>query len=249
MGTINYLLFFIAITVLVFLIWNIVLGNKISNKVDKSGELSDSKYWELKFKSQYMISMFAVLMALVAYLGYNSMDQIKKETKDYLIAAEDSVQKLSDSIRSMSKKIEFYNLKVDTFKKSGDIVYDNLKSFQNSTINLNGKVLSIKNLIDSINSNNKLEQKFYVVDSLFQLANAAEGKLYKYAELKTSLGDNLPKFNRPPVIVPLTRSNCDITVEAKNNDFFVAYFTSCSGEVDFDKPIKLYFSVLIIETP
>lgn len=91
--------------------------------------------------------MFAVLMALVAYLGYNSMDQIKKETKDYLIAAEDSVQKLSDSIRSMSKKIEFYNLKVDTFKKSGDIVYDNLKSFQNSTINLNGKVLSIKNLV------------------------------------------------------------------------------------------------------
>jgi hypothetical protein len=245
----NFLLFFIAITILVFLIWNIILGNKLSKKIDKKEEISDSKYWELKFKTQYMISTFAVLIALAAYLGYNSIDKIKQETKNYLVPGQDSIKKMSDSIKFILDKINEYKLEVATLKENGEAAYKNLNAFQNKTIDLNSQISSIKNLIDTLNSKNKVKQNFYVVDSLFQMTTASTGKKYYYNELKTSLGDILPRFKRPPVVVPLSRSGCEITIDAKNSDYFTAYYGMCNEEIDFDKPFKLYFSILIIETP
>jgi hypothetical protein len=243
-----YLLVFLVIVLLVYFIWNyFTKASKIKSLTEKKEEMSDGHYWELKFKTQYMISMFSVLVAFVVFLGYNSIEGIKKDADKYVFNSD-------SSLKTLSKKINEMHSMISKIKDSTQLVDKNLKSYHIKTGEINNQLYSIKTIIDTLNSKNLVKLGFYVIDSLFQLLNAETSKIYYYSDLKTSIGDKLPVFTKTPVVVPLTRSFCNIEIEAKNNNYFEASYGSCSGNgnldvSDFDKPIKLYFSVLIIETP
>lgn len=131
-----------------------------------------------------------------------------------------------------------------------------LSRSQNEIANTNKiseqQVKDLVKKIDDLNSRNIIKQNYYIVDSLYfniaiyDTAQSDDALYTKYffKDLKTTVGDRLPKFENPPFVVYLTEHGAfdgkfkEITNESFK--FTVGTYTEGGGKI-------IRFSVLILE--
>ncbi|OFX50570.1 MAG: hypothetical protein A2X13_12280 [Bacteroidetes bacterium GWC2_33_15] len=209
-----------------------------SNKSDK--ELNDSKYYELKYKTEYFVAVFSVIVALAGLLGYNSLQSAKDEIKMDLLQ---KTKSLDSALVQTDNRIKSKDSILKIVEKKHDLLIKAIPVNERKIDFLNYQITSLEKMINDLNSKNKIRQSFYIVKSLgLKNTDSVTSMKFSYADLTTNIGDKLPKFDKPPFIVPIPEVFANIEIHNVAIDGFTATLGIYVDEVDTFK-----FSVLIIE--
>lgn len=243
MSLTNILIIVFLIVIIIFNIWNAVNLYSIKSKPARHDALNDSKYWELKFKIQFLVASFSVVLALVAFLGYNTLDNIKDSISENIKLKLDSTKL---TIENLDKKQQYIDGKMNTADAQ-------ITKYQNIILGLSNKQLSVKealNLsstglselkerINEINSKNILQQNIYIVDEIgMDVSKLPDdmSKTFSFSSLVSISGDKIPPLKKPPFILAISNQNCDFRVSAVTNSTFKLTLNSYIDTVKIAKP-------------
>jgi hypothetical protein len=230
MNGISIILTVVAISIFVFSAWSFILLRKhlrqFKGNYKHSSSLTDEKYFELKSKQEYIIAVSTVIFALFSFIGYSSIDNIKKDIKAQVEEEMKKVAALRDSA----------NQNLDSARSGLEIV------------NL------LKNRVKQISSKDVIKQDIFIVDPL-KIGDFPEVKqgfrLIKFKDLTTISGQKLPIFKVPPSLMCFSNSSrnifiTDITTESfKINPIRTVYLATEDSDAEpniKDNKISLWIS-------
>lgn len=237
----------IGLAVLLFSYWGFRLIQKhvkrfnIGYKFPHS--LTDEKYFELKARQDYIIASSAIVFTVITFIGYSSIEGIKKEMNSQMTS---EIKRL-DSIRNSANEtlINFSDIEI-----KGKTLQDSVRSAMNL-------VSVLKSRMAQIFEKDVINQNIYIVDPLKigdfphdTKQNNEDFRVIKFKDLLTVSGQKLPIFKNPPSIVCFSTNNAtlyvtDVTVDGfKVNPAGFSYLvTESSPQVEAGDHIK--FSVWI----
>lgn len=224
--TVILIILFIAI--IIFSAWNGYTLNQIKKSSHTRAELNDAKYWELKSKQEYLIAVVTLIVAVVAYLGFNTKKDIENElkaalktkldtaqhqiktqldsaTKDIYVQLRpinSTVEKFQSSLNAAEKNINETDLKITNYKTAINALIGQQKGIENKAFKSEGQVNALVERIDILNKSNILKLPIYVVKD-YKYGFHTYDTVY-FSNLRTVVGDRLPTFKKPPVIVPIS---------------------------------------------
>lgn len=76
------ILIVIGISLLVLLGWNILSLRRLYKSSHTIKELNDSRYYELKYKQEFIIAIVSVIGTILVVFGYNSIHSVEKALSD-----------------------------------------------------------------------------------------------------------------------------------------------------------------------
>lgn len=245
----SVLIFILIITLIVFLIWNIILfKTKVNSKNDSR------EYLELKYQLQFYVAVASVLIGVFTFLGYSSYNDIVEKVKNEIYKETDSI--VNDT-KSKIKNTEFQLSKISSenekIKESNkDILEKNEKSndrfyllyeqflklnseLNNSKYELQSQISNVKNSEKDVNNIKKdiieinkidfLKQIYLVTDlSYSEPTKKIEGiKVFDtvyFKNLKTISKNSLPKFTSPPSISVSSYKGVHLSIINVTNEYY-----------------------------
>lgn len=147
---------FVLISATILLLWNNITLNKIL-QLGKKNEthLPDDKYFELKYKIQYMSFAATLLIAIISILGYSTFNNIKNDLKNDL----NNVTKEYNTKMKTTSAIydSLINLRIDKINKALSDAYDELtKSSDDAYRELNAELTSARKEVTGYNEKMKI---------------------------------------------------------------------------------------------
>lgn len=212
------LLIFLILSVISLNLWNAYNIHKMIKRPLLNNELNDKKYWELKYKMQYMLSVFVVLVSVAGYLGYNSLTSIEDRLSAQLNVATDSLKKQSESLIERYKKLATLSLTTDStlgIAEKRILGLDKMNTNLNKALIVTSDSLTkIKRNIALINEKNSIQQNVYIIDNVIFGDPSNDGKWPKFyfKDLTTVVGQKLPEFKKPPIITAASMNGSDAAV-------------------------------------
>ncbi len=249
MSLTNILLIAFLSATIIFNVWNSLTLYSIKKRPLRNDPLNDAKYWELKFKIQYIISAFLAILAIATFLGYNTFDNIKDSIHNELDHKLDSTKSLINDLTLRQKEI---SERVDT-------TGNQILKYQNIILGLSDKQATVKesiklsandlkdlkDKITDINSKNILQQNIYIVDTIqFDISKLTDdqAKILKFSDLVTISGDKLPPLSNPPFILPISNQECEFHINQVTNTSFKIALWSYPGDLKVAK-VTLFITV------
>jgi len=180
--------------------------------------LDDEKYFELKYKLEFLTASFWVMVAIGGLLGYNTLKDAKEEVKTEF---SNELEALTDQLEKVKEEIG-----------SNDSTAKNLrKEFPE----LEKLVSQLQARIKLINSKNILKQNYYVVRYIDKPDWKKDVFMVFFKDLKTSSGDRLPKFVSSPVVMVSANAGSLPTITNITKESFEMYYhTSDFGTADIN---------------
>jgi hypothetical protein len=217
------LLIILIFALVIFNVWNLLSLKELKKYNRSYRELKDDRYYELKYKIEYITTIVVVVIGVGTFFGYKFFEEFKKNatnnlntvTKNYEIKL-DSIGKIIDSKKFVLNDYSKMQDSIDKRVKNSD----NLLSILTDRIN----VISNKNIV---------KQDFYIVDKLKFLIGIKGGATFYFKDLLTLSGDKLPTFNKPPFLVVVPENSVEISILRIEKDYFkidVPSFLSTDGE-------------------
>lgn len=207
-----------VIALIVFSAWNLLTLREIKAKSkNPDKELNDQKYFELKYKIEFLVAIFTVLVAIGGFLGYNSIQNAKSEIQANLnkevSLIENRIVKTDKSIRDKDSLVSELMTKLNDIR-------ENTSTTENTFNNQKEKLNALVNTIDVLNKKNIIKQNYYIVSLKRYKYDENDSTKHKYyfKDLKTNLGDNLPIFKTAPIVIPVSESF--ITILNVNKESF-----------------------------
>lgn len=257
MSPTSTILLLFLISLIAFNLWNAVTLKHLLKRPLKNDQLNDKNYWELKYKMQYMITVFSVILAIVAYIGYNTIDNVKESVRKDFQASLDSTRNALILIDSQikSSKAEF-DARVANTDSILNSYQDMLLGLSNRTeqvkksISLSDKDLNaFKGRISEINSKNIIRQSIYIIDNLeYTFTEYWEYKKYYYKDLVTNTNQKLPEFKQRPFILPISNQGFTFSINNVTTESFELVPSNASA-TEFNDKKKLQVTLFITETP
>lgn len=177
----SYLIFVSAVLVLLFLglayylFWNRKQFKNLQKQAFLDGRVSDERYYELKYKLEYITGFVTVAVIVLGALGYSSIKSISDGIKESLK-------------ETINKEIGSYENKMAS-------------SIGKSETASNGAT----EYINQLKKRSILRQDTYLVSGvIFQQFNTKGdpiNKTYYFKDLKTITGEYLPAFQEAPIII------------------------------------------------
>jgi hypothetical protein len=221
MEYISIILTVIGLAVLVFSIWShLLIRRHIRNKWthEITGTLADEKYFELKSKQEFIIATSTIIFALISFIGFSSISEIKKNLNDQ-IATE---RKKVDSLRQVANNsLDNLELRGKDYKDSVLFGLKLLKELRKRYLELSDKDIIRQNIfiVDDLKIGD-----FKKVDYFFRIVN--------FKDLKTVSGQRLPDFKTPPSIIVFSSTSSELRVdEVSQNSFKISPFMSTDSKV------------------
>lgn len=254
----SVLIFILIITLIVFLIWNIILfKTKVNSKNDSR------EYLELKYQLQFYVAVASVLIGVFTFLGYSSYNDIVENVKNEISKETDSIvidtkskikntefqlskissenEKIKESNKDILEKNEktndrFYLLYEQFLKLNSELnnsKYE-LQSQINNVKNAEKDVNNIKKDIAEINKIDFLKQIYLVTDlSYSELSNKNNGKreldTVYFKRLKTISKSDLPKFISPPSVTISAYQGVQLSIKDVTSEYFTITMFSKIG--------------------
>lgn len=263
MSKFTVILLIAIFSLIVLFVWNGInfRSLKKSSRL-RNSQLNDAKYWELKYKYEFLIAIVGLITAAAGFLGYNSLQSIEIAVKNdfnkkvdsikltfqdnytdvnnRMLAAKDSVKELNRKVKTSQFQLQqnaaiLYLLRKQQFnlREAGYQSKDALKN------------LSIQ--IDSINKKNKIKKEFYLVTNV-ALKGLLDPTTIKFSLLKTNSGDRLPIFKKPPIVIPAWGKQVEFRVTSTTTEEFQIQVIDYSGlNLDQSAKTTYYGSFIIYE--
>ncbi len=190
MEKLSLILIFIGLSVFVFSLWTLISIkrhlSKLKNNYKFGSSFTDERYFELKSKQEYIIAISAVIFSIISFIGYTSIENIKKD---------------------MSERMQTEINRLDTLHKYG-------KTYEDSVRGAFKILNNLKRNMQSLSAKDVINQNIFIVDPLrlnnFPYLNNNKDKsgirVIKFENLETITGNKLPKFKAPPSVVCFSSS-------------------------------------------
>lgn len=238
MEKISIILFFIGTAVLVFSTWTFLLVRKHIKKSwthELKGSLADEKYFELKSRQEYIIAVSTIVFALISYIGFSSISDIKN---------------------TINEQLATEKLKVDSLSKLANNNFMNLelkgKDYKDSVIIGLKLVNALKERYKQLASKDIIKQDIFIVDDLtigdFKKVDDFF-RLVKFGDLTTISGQKLPVFKTPPSIVVFSSTSANPAIDQVTaQSFRISPFMYTESKVAQNEE-QIKFSVWISQKP
>jgi hypothetical protein len=186
----SLILIFLLLVLVITTTWNLVVLKGLQNR-QGFNNLKDERYFELKYRIDLITAVFSIAVFFAVFLGYNSVQDVKKNIETDMRTSLDSVSKDLDKSRSDAEEIRGVEEK-------------SRSSFDEITLSLDDKKKQLDKLekqIRAINSKNILKQNYYVVN--YRDNSDREKSTFKifFKDLKPMSVDRLPKFRTTPAVI------------------------------------------------
>jgi hypothetical protein len=234
-------LVFTVIALLIFSVWNLLtLKNLTKDKANYGNQLQDPKYFELKYKIEFLIAIFSVIVALAGLLGYNTLQNAKSEIKADI---NKELQPIDIRIKNTEISINKNDSIVNSLGSKTETISDSLIKYDFKVKRQNTNLTYLENKIAIINGKNIIKQNYYIVSSIKYKydENDNSDKQFYFSNLRTSSGDKLPYFELPPLIIPIPESNVMADIIDITNESFKVGCLGYYSKVDSVKVSILIF--------
>jgi hypothetical protein len=224
------------------LITNIISTNRLRKGLPIVDKLKDERYFELKYKIEYIITVALFLLGVTTIGGYNIWNSSQSE-----------IQELNDSISSIQNKYTQINdAYINAIRKESlftNAIRDNDSIHKAKVLDLENRYSALNSLYSSLNHDAVKKSSIYVVkDLIYKDANCQEQKYY-FKNLISSENHPLPLFYRPPYILSLFGDHSSvISLRKITKDYFTISICQYQGEVqDKSESANIKFYVTILE--
>lgn len=200
-------------------VWNLYSLRDLKKYNRSYRELKDDRYYELKYKNEYITTITIVVFGVGSFFGYKFFEDFKKDASDKLKYKTDS---LSFEIKSLRMSLNPIRDSVNEYKN----IVNKLKSDQNDVgnniQNSYGQLFQLKREINTISNKNIVKQDFYISDNLkFSLSGKGViTKIFYFNKLKTLVGEPFPTFEKTPFLVVVPENSAVLALEHLNKDYF-----------------------------
>ena len=215
----------LILSLLIFNIWNLITLNQIRKiKVMGQSELSDGKYYELKYKIDFLVAVVSIVIGVVGFLGYNSLSDIKTNLSKRIAFIDSSFANIDTNILKKDSIANSLNNRIND-------INDILTNSDFKVKNYKSKIDSIQRKIDEINNKNIIKQNYYISETLVLTESKRDTIIY-FDKLKSNVNDKLPVFKKPPILIPVTTNGAfEIVLHQITDKSFRAFFsTTFRGE-------------------
>lgn len=236
----------LLIALIAFSVWNLFTLKDIKKHNRSNQVISDERYFELKYKLEYITTITVVVVGVGAFFGYQWFDGIKKDAEKNLVEKTTLFESKYDSIKCKLKQTD------DSLRKYQKMMAGNeyyFKKFQVSQKNISDSInrsakelFSISKRIKIINEKNIIKSDFYIVDNLqINLKYDADYRYkFYYKDLVTITGDKLPVFNKTPFLSINPENGIQVFITELNKDYFALMLISIDGNIDVGR-----FSIML----
>ncbi|MFD1602995.1 hypothetical protein ACFSJW_07165 [Flavobacterium artemisiae] len=243
-------IFLTVITIFVIMSFVSLIKIKKQNNQNNTNGISDDRYYELKYKLQYVSSVGVIVIAVAGFFGLDKYENFVAQFKGKTDSLDLKLKEYDKKLSLLDSSILMYDSKISSYDKSLAKLDLGKVKFSKAMIASNKGLLQLKDTIDVIKKRNILDKSFYVINNL-QVNNPIlpdNGKLisrYYFKDLYTIIGDKLPEFEKPPVIfvVPQSLSNVVIVSLTKEYAEFSSY--NYAGNNGNEEPKTFVFGLLI----
>lgn len=214
-----------------------------------------------KYKYEFLIAIVGLISTVAGFLGYSSIESIESAVRaDFKVKVDSVKRALNDAYVQTDVKLLSTNKELDQIAKNVVLYQGQLQSNKGalkklvsdqnilkSTNNKSQKDLFQLSLqIDSINAANKIKREFYLIkDAPINGKYAPDVTPVKFFELRTSSGDRLPKFKKPPIVIPAINGNTTFRIDFTNIDGFGVTILD-NGETLEATQKKIYLGSFIV---
>ena len=211
-------LLIIGFSVLIFSVWTFLLVKRhirqFRNNFRHSSSLTDERYFELKSKQEYIIAASAILFAVISFLGFSSLKDIKSEINNQLSIEKKRLEELNNSADSTHQN--FYGLQL-----KGKTLEDSVRSAM-------FLVSALKSRIGLVLDKDVIRQNIFIIDPLkmgdfphVKEKGKEDFRQVKFKDLFTISGEKLPLFKTPPSIICFSISNSSLLVSDVTTEGFI----------------------------
>lgn len=232
--------------------------------LSKDKELNDAKYWELKYKYEFLIAIVGLITVTAGFLGYNSLQSIEtavrndfnkkvdsvkntlqntySDVNSRLLAAKDSVTNIDSRVKNSQSQLQRSVNILAILKKQQFELKEGGYQSKKSLSELSGQ-------IDSINTKNKIKREFYLIPNIpfkgeLQLHDT-QVKI-KFSELRTISGDRLPIFKKPPIVLSALSNTTEFKISSIDNEGFEGMLIVYGVPIDDKMAKNIYYNSFII---
>lgn len=224
--------FLIAFTV--FLVWNLI---STSRHIKHGTEnIQDSKYWELKYKIEYLIAVTSVIVIVSGFLGYQLNMNIRTDIDRTIDEQRQRVSLVDQKLLAVDDKISTLNKtssKLDSFQRNQDV-----------KLSMSNVLMStLERKIKEASESAKLTYVVTLVPLKYYNSETQGLDTVFFRDLKVNGGNPLPAFRTPPSVIAISHQGVMlITVDVTNS--YAVLLTSMVYGDDIKKPTA---TLIIVE--
>ncbi len=242
-------IFLLIITV--FVAMSFFSLQKLKNQFNPNINFSDDRYYELKYKLQFISSVGVVIVGVCGFLGYdkfeNFVENFDKKTDSLNLKLKDYDKRIS----LIDENIVKYDSKIIAYSNILNKLNYSKIQFSKALITSNKQLLTLNDTIDIIKKRNVLDKSFYVIDNL-QIDNRSNtnyklkisNKFY-FKDMVTIIGDKIPVFSKKPVVFVIPQSAAAISLIEVTTEYVVVDYGSYTIMDDYVDPKSFAFGLLI----
>lgn len=188
----------LAVPILILICYLIFINQRILNKVvtykrdEQKLNINDERYYELNNKIQLIIVISSIILLIGGFFGYNTISTIKSEINN-------EIGNYRETILSYDSIITNYNKLILELESERENLSKVLQNSISETNRIQKELTQLQadysfNVRTYIVTNIKIEEK--------KIAGTEEYEKVRvyFKDLKTTKGENLPKFNNPPYL-------------------------------------------------
>lgn len=164
----------------VLMIWDLIILRHLSKKMNNDDpSVKKEGYFELKYNIRLLQSISVIIITVIGFLGYSTLDDLKAEIKKDLGAQDSSIEAVSNQVNSLNDSIENYWSEIEgLFEISKEL--DKKIRYINESFKYNPKIYVINNIA------------YPDGDTLLRL---------EFKDLETIFKERLPEFKNAPTVL------------------------------------------------
>lgn len=114
----------LLLALVIFTAWNLLSSRRHFRRLPSSNApLDDSKYYELKYKQEFLVAAFLLVAGVAAFLGINTKDSIEKNLKGEI---EEKLKEPKQKIDSVSGTVALIDTALNKIKGRTDYYQDRI---------------------------------------------------------------------------------------------------------------------------
>ena len=221
---------------------------KLKNQNNSLENFTDDRYYELKYKLQFISSVGVIIIGVCGFLGYDSMNKFVSKYEDKTDSLNIKIKDYDSRISRINSELEINDTKIIAYSNFIKRINKSKNQFSSSLLASNKQLNSLTDTINIIKKRNILDKSFYVIDNLFYAEKLDEKenmpKKYYFKDLSTILGDRLPIFDKKPIIFIIPQSGAEIIIKNVTTEYVeVGLGTVTTWDNEVEKPYT--FGILI----
>jgi hypothetical protein len=259
MNNLTVIVCIVSFGLLILFVWNMTNFRSFKkNSLLSKDYLNDQKYWELKYRLEFVYVLFSFAVGVGIFFGWNTIDGLKKDIRKEFEAQMNTEQaKFTSQVNGINKRLEVVGqsteainekvIKSKTALTKDSISLNSLKNIQDDLFKKNKLSRSdldvLLSNIAELNKKNKFQLSFYTI-SRYPLKSSMNGYI-RFSDLTTNHGDKLPIFSNIPVVIASPTENEVYEVQEVTTGFRM-YINDLREHLPFD-PQMHYPSFIIID--